>query len=229
MALAITEFSSRDTLMRAAACRLADTLIDAIAKYGEGCAALSGGSTPEPAYRALSLMPVDWELIMFALVDERFVPFSHPASNERMIETALSPAIGAGAHLLSVHSATASLEKAADIADALYAPLRIDVALMGMGADGHTASWFPAADKLGEALDLDNPRTMMALRAAHADGSPERLTLTRAALTRAGRIILLVTGAEKRARLEAALQGDWAPVAALFAPSMPEPEVLWAA
>jgi 6-phosphogluconolactonase len=107
-------------------------------------------------------------------------------------------------------------------------PKVIYIALMGMGADGHTASWFPAAEKLGEALDLDNPRTVMALTAAQADGSPERLTLTRSAFTRIEGVVLLITGADKRTRLEAALAGDYAPVAALFAPALPQPEVLWA-
>ena len=69
----------------------------------------------------------------------------------------------------------------------------------------------------------------MALHAPQAEGSPDRLTLTRSALSRAGGVILLVTGNEKRARLEQALQHDDAPVSALFAPNMPAPEVLWAA
>ncbi|MBX9747636.1 MAG: 6-phosphogluconolactonase, partial [Hyphomonadaceae bacterium] len=88
--LQITEFATRDALMQATAERIADTLIQAIAERGHGCAALSGGSTPEPAYRALAEIPMDWDQITFALVDERFVPPSHEASNERMIETALT-------------------------------------------------------------------------------------------------------------------------------------------
>jgi 6-phosphogluconolactonase len=229
MPLAFTEFSARDTLMQTAAERLAAALRDALDKHGAACGALSGGSTPEPAYRALAAMPLDWSKITFALVDERFVPSTHAASNEGMLRRALAPALAAGARLQPMYTNVASLDQAADAADARYAPLRIDIALMGMGLDGHTASWFPGADKLGEALDLDNPRTVIGLNAPQADGSTERLTLTRAAMSRASGVVLLITGQDKRAKLEAALAGDWAPVAALFAPALPEPGVLWSA
>jgi 6-phosphogluconolactonase len=228
MPLAITEFATRDALMQAAAERLAGALKDAIAKHGSACAALSGGGTPAPAYRALAAMPLDWPNVTFALVDERYVPPTDAASNEGLVRRELKAAFDAGARFRAMY-APPSVEQAADIAEQLYAPLRIDIALMGMGGDGHTASWFPGAAKLGEALDLDNPRTVMALTAQQADGSPERLTLTRTAFMRIESVALLITGIDKRVRLEAALAGDYAPVAALFAPALPQPEVLWAA
>jgi 6-phosphogluconolactonase len=225
---AISEFATRGALMQAAAERMADALNDAINKHGSACIALSGGGTPAPAYRALAAMPLDWPKIALALVDERYVPPGDAASNEGLVRRELKAAFDAGAQVKSMYAAS-SIEHAADQADAIYAALHIDIALMGMGADGHTASWFPATAKLGEVLDLDNPRTVMAVEAAQADGSPDRLTLTRSAFTRIERVVLLITGADKRARLEAALAGDYAPVAALFAPALPQPEVLWAA
>lgn len=227
MPLTITEFATRDALMHAAAKRMSDALNDAITKHGSACAALSGGGTPAPAYRALAAMPLDWPKITLVLVDERYVPPSDAASNEGLVRRELKGAFDAGAQFMPMY-APSTVDQAADIAEQIYAPMRIDIALMGMGGDGHTASWFPGAAKLGEALDLDNPRTVMALTAAQADGSPERLTLTRAAFSRIGSVVLLITGADKRARLEAALAGDYAPVAGLFAPALPEPEVLWA-
>jgi 6-phosphogluconolactonase len=227
MPLANTEFATREALMRAAAKRMADALTDAISKHGSACAALSGGGTPAPAYRALAAMPLDWPKITLSLVDERYVPPSDAASNEGLVRRDFKDAFDAGVQFRPMY-APPTVDQAADIAERIYAPMRIDIALMGMGGDGHTASWFPGAAKLGEALDLDNPRTVMALTAAQADGSCERLTLTRAAFTRIGSVLLLITGADKRARLEAALAGDYAPVAALFAPALPQPEVLWA-
>jgi 6-phosphogluconolactonase len=228
MPLAISEFATRDALMQAAAERLAAALKDAVAKHGSACAALSGGNTPAPAYRALAAMPLDWPKITLALVDERYVPPSDAASNEGLVRRELKDAFDAGAQFWPMY-APPTLDQAADIAEQVYAPMRIDIALMGMGGDGHTASWFAGSAKLGEALDLDNPRTVMALAAAQADGSQERLTLTRSALKRVHAIVLLITGVEKRARLEAAIAGDYAPVAALFAPALPQPEIFWAA
>jgi 6-phosphogluconolactonase len=228
MALHIIEFATRDALMDAASERLANALKQAINKRGSACAALSGGSTPGPAYRALAATQLDWPRITFALVDERFVPPEHSASNEGLVRRELQAALGAGAHLVPMYAPASSVENAADKADTLYSRLRIDIALMGMGADGHTASWFPGAARLGEALDLNTARVVMALRAVQADGAPERLTLTRSAFARIGRAVLLITGADKRARLEAAVADGSAPVASLFDPALPPPEVLWA-
>mgnify|MGYP002623368321 CR=1 FL=1 len=229
MDAAITTFANRDALMEAAANGLARTLQKAIDATGSGCAALSGGSTPEPAYAALAKRHLDWSRVTFALVDERFVPPTHQASNEAMLRRALAPALAAGARLAPMYSEAPSLEAAAAAADALYAPLRIDSALMGMGADGHTASWFPGAPGLKDALGRANPHTVIAQRAPGATGSADRLTLTRAAISQAGSVTLLITGADHRAALEAALVGDDKPVAALFEPGMPKPAVLWAA
>ena len=118
----------------------------------------------------------------------------------------------------------------ADAVDAAYAGLSLDVALMGMGADGHTASWFPGGDGLATALDAKSERTVVAVHAPQAAGAADRLTLTRAALDRADRVLLLITGNDKRERLEVALTQkiEDAPVAALFARPGRQPEVLWA-
>jgi 6-phosphogluconolactonase len=220
----IAEFASREALMQAAASRLAEALKQAMAQRGEACAALSGGSTPEPAYRILAAMPIDWTRIIFLLVDERFVPPAHEASNEGMLRRTLGPALSAGARLLPMFADNSALEEAARRADAVYASQRADIALMGVGDDGHTASWFPQSHELPAALDLANPRTVIAVRAPGAAGSTERQTMTRAAIAKSESRLLLVTGASKRALLENA--PPKAPVAALLdaAPT----EIFWA-
>lgn len=202
---------------------------DGLAANGEAFAALSGGSTPEPIYRALPSQALDWPKVTLALVDERFVPISSPASNEAMIQRALAPVFVAGAQFAPMYFAVESAEIAADRAEILYAPLSYDIALMGMGDDGHTASWFPGARGLDVALDINTTRSVIAINAPQAQGSADRLTLTRAALKRAKTLVLIITGDAKRARLERALSAQDAPVAALFQTGMPPIDVLWAA
>lgn len=223
----ITTFDTRDDLMGATASYIADALNAGAAVRGRACAALSGGSTPEPAYEALAAMALEWPGVTFALVDERFVPPDHPASNEAMLRRALAPALRQGAKLAPMYAAAPSAADAALLVEPLYAALHIDVALMGMGEDGHTASWFAGA-ALRDALDPANPRTVIAQHAPRARGAPDRLTLTRAAIARADNALLLITGDRKRARLEAAFSEphETAPVAALFEGATPQ--VYWA-
>ncbi len=220
----IRAFDTRDAAMQAAAKSLAEALKNGVSERGEAFAALSGGTTPAPAYEALAAMPLDWPRITFLVVDERFVPLSDEASNEALLRRALAPALAAGASVLPLYSDGVSLDEAAARADALYADTPIDIALVGMGGDGHTASWFPSAPVLEKVLG--SSKSVVAVNAPGAYGTPERLTLTHAAMARAKAIILLITGAEKRALLEERGRARL-PVDELF--DLPAPiETLWA-
>ena len=223
----LSVFATREALMQGASDRLARALARGMKARGHACAALSGGGTPEPAYALLAQAKLDWRKVTFALVDERFVHPKDDASNEKMVRRALAPALDAGATLLPMFSTDGTPAEVAARADAMYSPLHIDVALMGMGGDAHTASWFPKLSR--EAFE--STRAVIAVHAPQAAGRADRLTLTKHALARADEVLLLIHGEDKRARLDAALAEGAAdaPVAALFEDPEMQPEVLWAA
>lgn len=224
--IAVDAFKTRAALMEAAAQKLAAALSKGIIERGEGFAALSGGATPEPAYRTLAALPLDWPRVTFLMVDERFLAPTDPGSNEAMLRRALAPALAGGAKLLPMYSEGLSFKEAAARADGLYGDKPIDIALAGMGGDGHTASWFAQSPELPAALDRHNPRSVMAVTAPGASACPRRLTLTRSALARAHAIALLITGEQKRSLLLDQAR-DRLPVDALF--ELPAPaKTLWA-
>jgi 6-phosphogluconolactonase len=224
----ISAFATRDAAMAAAAQRMADALQQGIAARGHACAALSGGATPGPAYEILAKAAVDWSKVTLALVDERFVPPSDPGSNERLIRQTLALPLARGARFAPMYAPSRKAAEAAMTADALYRGLDIDIALMGMGEDGHTASWFPGA-AADAALNPAETRTVIAVNAPGARGASERLTLTYAAIKRARALLLLITGEVKRDVLQRTLDASpgSAPMDALIHAPV-QLEVIWA-
>jgi 6-phosphogluconolactonase len=90
-------FATRDALMDGVAGALADAVNEALVARSAACVALSGGSTPAPAYERLATRACGWGKVTFVLVDERFVPPGDPASNEGLCRRTLAPAAGGAA------------------------------------------------------------------------------------------------------------------------------------
>lgn len=183
----------------------------ALAKRGTARIMLSGGGSPKPVYEALSGVTLDWPQVAVGLVDERWVQESHAASNTAMIRRALIQDKASRATLVPMVTQDATANDGADEIAQLYLSLGqpFDICVMGMGTDGHTASWFPDSPDLDAALDMNNTRLVMAVDASGCDGAgeiKERITLTRPAILGAGIIILYIPGAAKRAVFEAALE-----------------------
>lgn len=165
--------------------------------------AVPGGTTPAPFLSALSEADLPWSEVDVMLTDERLVPEASERSNTRLVRETLIRNAAAEANLVHFHAAGSRIELLLDaIRERVAAVLPIDVLVLGMGADMHTASLFPGAPELPAALASGAPDLMR----IEPPGQPEaRLTLTAPILRAAGVIHILITGAEKAAALERAL------------------------
>jgi len=199
----ITIHRSRPQLAAALAEAVAGALARAIADNGRASLAVSGGNTPGAFFDALSAAAIDWSRVDVTLVDERFVPESSERSNARLVRQRLLVNDAAAARFHPLYRPLHLAEAAAFQADGELYPLvrRLDVVVLGMGGDGHVASYFPDAEsyeKLYLACDA-----VMAVRSVSA-GEP-RLTVSPRLVANAGSLFLHIEGAEKKAVLDAAL------------------------
>ena len=202
------EYGSADALAADLAAGIAASLAEAIGARGHALLAVSGGSTPKRMFEALSLMELDWGRVTVVPVDERWVPEDHERSNAKLIRDHLLKDRARAAGFVSLHAPTETPETGmAEVAAAIRAlPLPFDVLTLGMGTDGHTASFFPGGDNLARATARDTPELVVPMRAEGA-GEP-RVTLTLPVVLAARRIVMHFEGAEKRAVWEAATAGD---------------------
>lgn len=219
------EYPDRELMMMALADRIAAQLGDALRGKERVTLCVPGGTTPGPIFDTLSDVALDWGRVVVFLSDERWVPEDHERSNARLVRQRLLRNRAAAATFLPLHADAPQPEDVIDdLAQAIEPHLPIDVLLLGMGADMHTASLFPGADRLSDALADDAP-VLVPMR---APGAPEpRVTLSAPVLAGAMHTHVVITGQDKREALERALKlpPQEAPVAVV----LPEAEVHWAA
>ncbi|OAI94379.1 6-phosphogluconolactonase [Pseudomonas putida] len=203
----IHELKTAEQLARQLAADVAARLRSAIAGQGGATLVVSGGRSPVAFLQALAQEALDWSKVTVSLADERWVPVEHADSNEGLLRRHLLQGEAAKARLVGLYHQAASLEAAALAADQALSELPpIDVLVLGMGDDGHTASLFPDSPNLAEGLRRDGERRclpMLAPRVPH-----QRLSLTRRLLATAGFTALSVQGSGKLATLRAALAGN---------------------
>ncbi|HEY9011423.1 MAG TPA: 6-phosphogluconolactonase [Devosia sp.] len=197
-------FGDKDELALALADAVAANLNAGLAARGKAALAVSGGSTPARFFRTLGgRSDIDWSKVTVTLVDERWVDESSDRSNARLVKANLLQGPAAAATFVPLWQG-GSEPDAAGIARANAAISAIpvlDVAILGMGNDGHTASFFPGGDTLDDALTEEGP--VLAIRAPGA-GEP-RVTLTLRRLLAAEALYLHIEGNEKADVLDKAL------------------------
>jgi len=232
MTVAIHSFDSKATLVADLAARIAAALDDAIRRRGSASLALCGGTTPEPVFHLLADADIDWRRVIVTLTDERWVPQGDALSNQGLLQRSLLAPTGraCAARLVALFNGAPTPElglsqTASALADL---PRLFDLVLLGMGADGHTASLFPRstglAEGLGEAADC------VAVRLPDPSATP-RISLSLSRLLAARSVMLLITGDDKRHVLDCALAGGDVhemPVRAVLHQSATPIDIFWA-
>ena len=209
-------------------------LTDAIKARGRASLMLSGGSTPRQVYLDLSNSDIAWEKVTIGLVDERWVDTDSPGSNERFLRETIGQNRGASASILGMKTAHDKAGEGVNALEDVYSQIDrpFDLCFMGMGGDGHTASWFPGSKGLDAALDINNSNLVSAVDAAGCPGAgeyPSRMTLTLPAVMQSRHIFLFITGEHKSDVFQSAANSsvDLIPVKALLAAG-PRLSVFWA-
>jgi len=195
-------FATRQEASAALAAEVCETLTEALAAHGRAVLVASGGTSPLAFFHCLQRLPLSWERITVVPSDERVVPLQHPDRNESMIRRELLQGAAAGARLRGLLPDSGSTAQLPQLAETL--PAFFDAVVLGMGADGHTASLFPGSPELEAALRSPEPLALLNVPQL----GTQRVSLTPSALLASRRIDLLFFGRDKRAVFEAAEAGD---------------------
>ena len=179
----------------ALAAAVAQQLTEAVQRHGQASIALSGGRSPIAFLQALNRQPLPWRQLTITLVDERVVPPDHPNSNARLLREHLLHGAAADAHFIPLVTQADQPER--DVQRLQSELPRLDVAVLGMGEDGHTASLFPGVPGVAAALADDCPQPVMLFHPAQTVEA--RLSLTWPPLSTAGALFLPIQGARKLA------------------------------
>ena len=199
-------FASAKTMAAQLSEQLQGRISAIIDAKGKSNIALSGGRTPLDLYRNLASASLDWSGINVHLVDERWVPRSHPRSNEAFVRSAFEQA--RDVNLWPIFNSESEFQDVSKHLNSAYAAKTdaLDVVVLGMGGDGHTASWFPHAGNLDAALTTaDAYCPIIATKSDVTGDEVQRITLSLSEVRKADLIVLMLTGSQKRAVFEQAM------------------------
>ena len=212
----IVEYPDREML----AIRVADTLASELRKcllnHDHASFAVPGGTTPGPIFEMMSDTELEWDRVHVLLTDERWVGEENSHSNARLVKRHLLTGHAAAARFIPYYRAgKTAAEGCAEVAGTLTDELPLSLLLLGMGADMHTASLFPGAEGLEEAMASHAP-LLCPVQPQKQD--MERVTLPAHVLRGAMSTHLVIYGDEKREAFEKALSlpPEQAPIAAVI-------------
>lgn len=200
-------FGSAEQQAHVLATAVANALRFAIRTEGDAYLLVPGGKTPIPFFEQLSRQSLDWAKVTLCLTDERWVPLGHPHSNEALVRAHLLQNEAAAAHLLSLYREGCAYELGvAQVNEDLRQQFKrpVDVVVLGMGDDGHTASLFPSNSSLHAALSPLCSDLCVAMRAP--EDPVQRISLTYPVLAQARMQSLLIRGHGKFLALSRAVQ-----------------------
>lgn len=224
-------YRDRDTLAADLAQTITAALEEGLARNPRASLAVSGGSTPVPLFHALRATELPWPRIDVTLADERWVPPTHEDSNERLIRETLLQGNAATASCIPLKTPGPTPDAGAGECEERLHQLSwpLDVVVLGMGGDGHTASLFPHAPALDAGLDPGSERLCIPITPETAPHA--RISLTLAALLNTRHLILHITGTDKWDVYQQALAGEDAqamPVRAVLHQRRTPVHVYWA-
>ncbi|MCV6606475.1 MAG: 6-phosphogluconolactonase [Porticoccaceae bacterium] len=195
--VSLCAYPSSEKLAEQLAATVARELRRAIEERGVATLAVSGGSTPKAFFQALSRRELPWQQVIVTLVDERWVEPDHPASNARLVAEQLLKNRARKARFMPLKNSSETPFEGVDQVEQSLRELSLpfDVVVLGMGDDGHTASFFPHADNLAEALDVDGERLCLAIKPPVAPH--DRITLSLPAILNSRYLALHFEGDSK--------------------------------
>lgn len=208
-------FSSKTHLTQLATDIIATRLSEDINQADAASFMVSGGSTPGPIYAQLSRIDLPWHKVKIGLVDERWVDETDAGSNAALIRKTLLQNFAQAGTFLPMKTPDSVPINGQHKVERLYhnIPRPYSAVVLGMGRDGHTASWFPKSSGLERALTSNNSVEAITAKPSDVTGHYlDRMTLTRSAVGKCKLALLLIAGAEKRRVFESA-----------FAPHSPLP------
>lgn len=224
------EYDSLDELADAIAGDIGFIIDSAVDARGSSVIALPGGTTGPAIFPKLAAQKLPWKKVTIIPTDERLVPMEDERSNVRAIAKAFLPA---GARVIPIAADIADYRLAGNSADARMQDLAwpLDLLLLGMGKDGHTASIFTGPD-LQDALDAPKARRAVGVMPdpLPAEAPVARVTLTRASILSARTILIAITGQDKRNVLEQAIadgQSSRLPIGRVLAEAEQPIDIHW--